>query len=286
MKPGLEIELTRQIFKPGEEVSGQIHLRTKTPIRIRGLVVSLQGEEILGANSITRSVVFPILNQERVFLSKSASGAVPEEIELVGIERPYVEATSVSLPIGFEIPADCPPSYASEVLRCHYYVKGRLDIPWGRDLIEKMHITVVSAPLGEECKPVEMNLEQDGLKVKVEIEKDRYLAGETLGGYLQMECTPGQAPSRIRFELRAVERSTEEDFPFSRVIWSRVREDTLEDINAGEILGSFEFSIPNDVPFSYVWNSFRVDWIFEVTFLTARGQEFKISREIDVHRPI
>lgn len=282
MKTSLDIDLTRQIFRPGEEIHGKVYLHTDRKPKIRELIVSLQGEEMLGANSIARSIIRPIINEKVVFLKNRDGMEKFEGNGATGME-------TASFPITFKIPEDASPSYASDTLQCSYFIKGRLDLADAFDVIEKMRITIVPYTQDDAPPhPVNILLEEENLKINVELEKDVLLAGETLSGSLQMEHIPQKAPTQVNFELRAQERSTEEKFQFKRTLWNLTKEVPLKDldIDTGYTLAKFEFPIPLDVPFSHKWRSFEVRWSFRVSVSTYDGRELKIEKPLQLKRII
>jgi hypothetical protein len=287
LKTTLEIELTRQISRPGDEITGHLHLIADSRLHARELTVSLQGEETVGANSINRSIIIPLVNEQRSFLSdKNAPGSqVPRAAEAA--EESCQGQEKMCFPITFKLPDASPPSYASEIFKCLYFIKARLDIPWARDIIEKMHITVVPyETIGHQGKPAELFIERENLKVKVHIENDSLLAGDSLTGTFYMEHVPQEAPRSVNFELRALERSLEESYPFSRVLRSFTREIPLIDIDTGYTMAHFEFPLPADAPFSYRWNSFELLWEFSVIIKTFEDEELKVEKQILIKRMI
>jgi hypothetical protein len=287
VKTTLEIELTRQISRPGDEIAGTVHLAAEGKIRARELTVSLQGEETVGANSINRSIIIPLVNEQRSFpLEKNAGdGETPQ-----GSDNPQECLSShdrFCSPFTFKLPENIPPSYASDIFKCLYFVKARLDIPWGRDMIEKMHITVVPyEPISQESRPVEISLERENLKIKVDLERDSLFAGDSLAGTFYLEHIAEEAPRLVNFELRAEEHSLEESYSFSRVQWSLTKDVPLKDFETGYTMARFEFPTPADAPFSFKWNSFEVFWEFLVTITTFDDEEVKISRPILIKRMI
>ncbi|MDQ7821884.1 MAG: hypothetical protein RDV48_03720 [Candidatus Eremiobacteraeota bacterium] len=277
MKSTLEIELDRQIFRPGEHITGKIHFNLQEKLTIDKIILSLQGEEILGANSITRSVVMPLVNEQHVVLSRDE-----------GQHESIPEGTPPSsFPIEFRIPDTLPPSYASEVVKCLYFIKGQVSIPWARDIIEKMHITVIPyAPREKPPEPVALVLEEESIKMRIELEKDSLMAGETLTGSLSMEYIPQEVPEEISFEIRAREKSLDESYTLDRTIWSLTRESSIKDEQTGYLVANFEFPTPPDAPFSHRWNTFEITWEFRVTVRTFNRKELSLEKSLTVNRLI
>src|SRR5258707_784783 len=98
MKPELDIEIDRQALYSGEPVSGRVTI-TGQP-SYKALTITLQGEEVLGANNVVGSLVFPILDL-----------ATRCEDKVAGF------------PFEFTLPEEAPPSYSSQDVRCQYVVK-------------------------------------------------------------------------------------------------------------------------------------------------------------------
>lgn len=283
MKTSLDIELERQIFRPGEEIAGTIRLTTDKKVAYREMSISFQGEEILGAHSFLRTKILPFVNEKKVVLPVPGK----EEPHRAHHEQGAYETESVSFPISFKVPSDAPPSYSSDAFRCIYCIKGRLTLPWAFDVIEKIHITVVPYMEGQkEDEPPVLSHEEDNLKIRIELDKGSMLAGDTMTGTFYMEHIPEEAPRLVSFQLKAQEHSMEEDFPLLRTIWSIQREVPLTDVDSGYTMAKFEFPVSEDAPFSYRWHGFEVIWSFCAIIQTFDGRELELDKGFTVQRII
>jgi hypothetical protein len=286
VKRTLDIELMQQIFRPGSEIAGHVHLVAEKNLRIKEFIVSLQGEETVGANSINRSIIIPLVDEQKAFITGEAESEAPHPSE--GNQALSCdEHDRFCFPLVFKLPENSPPSYASEIFKCLYFIKARLVVPWARDIIQKMHITIIPyETISREGKPASLALEESNIKAKVDLEKDSLLAGDALSGSFYMEHIPEEAPQLVKFELRAEERSLEESYDFSRTVWSINKEIPLKDVETGYTMAHFEFPTPADAPFTFRWNSFEVLWEFSVTITTFHDKELKIVQPILVKRII
>jgi len=283
VKTSLDIELDRQIFRPGEEINGTIRLNTDRKLVYREMSVSFQGEEILGTHSFLRTKILPFINEKATFLP----GHDKNEPHQSHHDQSSFETESVSFPISFRIPRDAPPSFSSDAFMCIYCIKGRIALPWAFDLIEKIHITVVPYMNGqiEDELPV-LSHEEDNMKIRIELDKGSMLAGDTMTGTFFMEHISEEAPRLVSFQLKAQEHSLEEDFPLLRTMWSIQKEVPLTDVDTGYTMAKFEFPVPEDAPFSYKWHGFEVVWSFCATIHTFDGRELELNKAFEVKRII
>jgi len=283
VKTSLDIELDRQIYRPGEEIAGTIRLTTDKRVTYKEMSVSFQGEEILGAHSFLRTKVLPFINEKTVYLPVPGK----DESQQSDHEHGSFETESVSFPISFKVPSDVPPSYSSDAFRCVYFIKGRLSLPWSFDVIEKIHITVVPYMQSErENEPPVLSHEEENLKIRIELDKGSMLAGDTMTGTFYMEHIPEEAPRLVSFQLKAQEHSLVDDFPLLRTIWSIQREVPLTDVDTGYTMAKFEFPVPEDAPFSYKWHGFEIIWSFCVIIHAFDGRELELDKGFTVHRII
>ena len=136
-----EIELDRQVVQAGDEILGWITVQGED---VESVEVAFQGEEILGANDISHSLVLPVADEK---LKLDAKGDLTRhEFRL-------------------KVPDDAPPTYASRDIRCQYTVKASVKRGfWRRKMIRKLHVTVLPAlPEGLIAMPEELEVEHDNL---------------------------------------------------------------------------------------------------------------------------
>lgn len=259
----LELTVDRQTLRPGEGLAGTVELRGY-PRGIK-VTVSLQGEEIVGANHLFRSYVLPLVEQTHQFESSG------EKVQ--------------SEPFTFELPDKVPPSYASWDLRCQYFLKARAR-PRLLEEISRLHLTVL--PPDDpwiEVNATEMVVENNGIKLLAQVDSPHITTGDQVRGELLMsqEEAAAQLPERISFRLAAIEESKVSDY--RKVLWvqSHDIEPTQEAVLP--INGFFEFPVDETAPFSGEWNLFRVHYGLRVGLTPAGGgREERQSLPIQVYR--
>ena len=259
----IDLAVDRQTLRPGEGITGTVELRDY-PKGVK-VTVSLQGEEIVGANHLFRSYVLPLLEDSYTFQSTG------EKVQ--------------SEPFSFNLPDKIPPSYASWDLRCQYFLKARAR-PRILEEISRLHLTVLPpADPWLEANSKEMVVEKGGVKLIAHVEAPHVYTGELVRGelLLSQEEANAQLPERISFRLAAIEESKVSDY--RKVLWLQSHD--IEPTNAAEmpINGFFEFPVDETAPFTGEWNLFRVHYGFRVGMTPAGGgREERQSLPIQVYR--
>jgi hypothetical protein len=276
MSASLDIELTRQVFRPGDKVEGTAMVNPGRQVNLKELTLSLQGEEVVGAASLARTKILPLINEVHT---------IPLSHMEEGVSRG--DGNTFHYPLTFTLPANAPPSYASDAFKCSYYIKGRIDIPWAFDVIEKLHITIVPyEPGAEEKAAEEFSFEEEGLRGRIELEKDTLLAGDTLTGVLHLDYTLDETPMAVELQVHAQERSLLPGYPLTRTIWRSTRDLEIKDVDTGYTMVRFEFPIPADAPFSHRWNIFEVAWELLVTIGSPDKKERREVKPLTIRRMI
>lgn len=259
----LELTVDKQTLRPGEALEGTVEVRDY-PKGVK-VTVSLQGEEIVGANHLFRSYVLPILEEVQTF---ETSG---EKLQ--------------SFPFKFELPEKLAPSYASWDLRCQYFLKARAR-PRILEEISRLHLTVLppNDPYPE-ATSVELVVENAGIKLMALMETPHIYTGDLVYGELALsqEQPEARLPDRISFRLAAIEESKVSDY--RKVLWVQAHDIEPTAAAAVPIQGFFEFPVDATAPFSGEWNLFRVHYGFRVGLTPAGGgREERKSLPIHVYR--
>ncbi|MBI3926752.1 MAG: hypothetical protein HY319_14525 [Armatimonadetes bacterium] len=269
MRPNIELDIDRQTLRPGDELSGVLSVSGVG--QHRGFSLSLQGEEVLGADNIVRSYVLPVLDEKLVALE----GGDP------AIAEPH--------PFFFLLPADTPPSYSSQEFRCQYCLKARVRSGW-RDTIQRYHLTILPPQTAEEAQPEdgahELVLEEEQLKLTARLERTSIPTGGRMAGTLVLSRTGESAPppGRLTFRFAAIEEATEPGYYYRKVLWLGTHEVQPEPEAEFPIGGYFEFALPDDAPFSGEWNTFKVHYGFRVGMILPSGRHVRQSLPIRVYR--
>lgn len=285
VKTALEIEVEKQVYYPGEEIKGSllIHGDPKKPCRARQVLLTLHGEEILGAESLTYSWVTPFLKLQ-TFLHPADKTFCPDlRAGTRGGEFNPMEIYG-EFPFSFFLPEQSPPSFPSPNVQCRYLLLARLDIPWSRDLISKLHLTIL--PRYPEAAPsdsAEAEFSDGEVRLGLVLDKKCITREESLRGSFEIIFSPAEPPEKIFFEVKAAVRGLE-DKDFSEVIWSEEKEVSPGKQDSSSAAGTFEFFIPRVAPFSGRWNSFRVEWQFVVRLLMPGDRVLALPLSFEVRR--
>lgn len=256
----------RQAVHPGEPVEGQIELTELS--QIKSVTVSLQGEEVLGANNIVRSFVLPVVDERKVYQAEDISEG--------------------KFSFCFTLPEDAPPTYASRDVRCQYSLKVHIQRKgWARDLIRRYHLAVLPRRTDAPgSAPTELILEEGAIKLSARLDQISLSTGQALGGSLLLETTQDNTPlpSRLTFRFAAIEESIEKGYHHREVLWLATHDVEPEEELHLPITGFFEFPIDREAPFSGSWNTFKVHYGFRVGMFLPGGRHIRESLPIRVYK--
>lgn len=257
----IELELDRQTLRPGEVLSGRV-LGPGRPGE--QLTLSLQGEEVLSAANIAFSYVLPIVD-----------------------ERLEVRPTPEGSPFSFTLPDHAPPTYASQELRCQYFLKlRRLGGLLGRETIRRFHMSVLPPEPEPEPEPLALNLTHSPVSVDVQLDRTNLCTGESLTGELLISRTDESAPlpRQLSFRFAAIEEAVEPGYSHRAVVWLETHDVIPDPELTFPIKGMFEFPIPEGAPFCGEWATFRVHYGFRIGIKLADGTDVRESAPINVYR--
>lgn len=273
MRADVDLYVERQSVMPGEEIRGRVTVSGISTYK--SLSLSLQGEEVLGAGSLVRSFVYPVLDEVRNF------GAP-------------IQASDFVQPFAFRIPETAPPSYASRDLRCQYFLKARLQMGGrmglgrlGGDTIKRLHLTVLPSDADAAAgRSRELVLDEGGVRLVAVLDDVSVRTGESLRGHLQLhrDGEDTELPTRLTFRLAAIEESLAPSYTHREVLWVQTHDVEPNPDMEFPIEGLFEFPVPEDAPFSGDWTSFRIHYGFRVGMNLRGGRQIRESLPIEVHR--
>ncbi len=261
-----EIELDRQVVQAGDEILGWITVQGED---VESVEVAFQGEEILGANDISHSLVLPVADEK---LKLDAKG------ELTRHE------------FRLKVPDDAPPTYASRDIRCQYTVKASVKRGfWRRKMIRKLHVTVLPAlPEGLVAMPEELEVEHDNLHLIARLDQNVVLTGEPLSGTLFFDTKDDSAklPTRLSFRFASIEESTSRGYSHRHVLNLDTHDIDVDQELKLPFTGFFEFPITEHAEPSGTWNLFKVHYGFRVTFYDHEGKDHRASTTVRVVRDL
>lgn len=259
-KTVLEMNLTRQVFFPGELIEGYVEFYSPKNINAKKFSVSLHGEEVFGADSLTYSVILPLHKDEKIF----GDGLLKNG----------------SYPFVFHLPEDLMPSYASQEVKCSYYITSRIERQGAHfDIISKIPITIIKKFPDKIRKNIMIGFIDNNIKLDIKIERLPVTTGDTIKGTINFEYLPEEAPESISIFVKAREKGTDEDNAYEKIVYNPPEEEIFLDVGAStESYGNFAFFIPNWAPISGVWNNFEICWEF--------GIRVKLNEDLQIENTI
>lgn len=268
----LSIELDRQVYLPGEDIAGKIIFESSGAVKINNIHLSLYGEETLGGKNFWYLFAVPLINEKRVLYATQADR---EDITIKKGEYPFT----------FTLPAFCPPSFESANFGCHYTLAAKADFGMGREMVTKLHISVVQnilfLPKPEE---IEFGISNEELLWKIFLEKDRCFIGDKIRGNFYLEHSPGYPPKNMTVEISAVGMAFDKNFPLHETVWTNSRQIEIKPEMKSSAEGVFSFDIPDFVPFSGIWNTFKIYWVATAHLTAEDGKTYESSAYFDVYK--
>ena len=259
-----EIELDRQVVQAGDEILGWITVQGED---VEAVEVAFQGEEILGANDISHSLVMPVADEKIALDAKS---------ELTRHE------------FRLKVPDDAPPSYASRDIRCQYMVKASVGRGfWRRNMYRKLAVTVMPAlAAGLTAMPEELEVDHDNLRLLARLDQNVVLTGESVTGSLLFEKKTDDAPlpKKLSFRFASIEESLTDGHAHRRVLNLESHDIDVDPELQLPFTGFFEFPIRHEAEPSGTWNMFKVHYGFRVAFYDQDGNDHRQSTMVRIVR--
>ncbi|MCK4777415.1 MAG: hypothetical protein KAS39_03490 [Actinomycetia bacterium] len=145
-KGDINLKIEKTHFSPGETITGAVSLKLKKPQKAKGFSVIFYGEE-------------EINEYDEQGMQKTDRNKVYEFAHSLDEEKEYQAGEELSYNFEIKIPADilmgtqAPEGVLGKIAQVakymsgrrgiiYWYLMARLDIPWGRDVIKKIKITV------------------------------------------------------------------------------------------------------------------------------------------------
>lgn len=262
-----DIDLDRQVLQPGDELLGWL---TMDDPEVESVEVVFQGEEILGANDVLRRYILPVVDEKQSVASRG------------GLHRHEFR---------FVVPAEAPPTYASQDMRCEYSVKAIVKRGgWRRAMIARMHVTILPTTQREDLRalPEELEVEHPDLHLIARLDHTIVLTGESVSGTIHLDRKNAEArlPTKLSFRLAAIEESTDKYFPHREVLSLDTHDVDVDQEMTLPLVGDFEFPISSTAEPSGTWNTFKVHYGFRVVLYDHTGKDYRRSTFVRVLRDI
>lgn len=260
----IDISLIQGALRPGDVLSGVISIDGPGEPLVH---VTLQGEEVLSANSMAFHYVLPFF--EAATTVDCSKG--PGEFRLT-------------------LPESLPPTYFSQDLRCLYVLKARRKgaasfLGFARDAIHRLDIPVLPAPCHPELQQHWFVLKGGGVELEVRLDNIQVEPGQNLTGELLIRRPQqGPLPKELSFRFAAIEESIKNGYSHRKVMSLQTRDIVPEEDLDYPVQGYFEFPVPLSAPESGTWNTFKVHYGFRVGMTLADGSQVRESLPILVSR--
>lgn len=261
----LELEVVQAALRPGDTLAGLVRIAGAGD---RWVQVTLQGEEVLSANSMAFNYVLP-------FFEVSTT----------------LDCSQGPADFHFALPEQLPPTYFSQDLRCLYQLKARRKGAPGllpgfrRDAIRRIQIPLLPAAVDPSQQQHWFVLKGGGVELEVRLDQVEVEPGASLTGELEVRrAGDGPLPRLLTFRFAAIEEVTQKGY-FHRQVLSLQTQDIEPDSEMQlPYRGLFEFPVPNDAPTSGDWHTFRVHYGFRVGMTFPDGQAVRESLPILIQR--
>lgn len=272
MENSISIELKKQLYLAGEEVSGKVLLDLSRPAKLNNLYVILKGEEILGLRNFWFAVNVPIL-KEKVSLYQNK-----DETEDMQVKEGEYD-------FSFTLPSFSPPSFKSANFGCQYTLTAEGDLGFVKKVSSVTHITVVpdimSYPKNSEK---EFGISDDKILFKLFMEKEYFFINDMIRGNYYVEYPADNPPVDITFEISALAQSLDKNYIFNEKIWSNKKKIMIKPKDRSSVGDNFFFNLPSTLPFSGIWNTFKVYWMINAIVTLAGGETYITYAYFDVYK--
>lgn len=272
MEGSISIELEKQLYLAGDDISGKVILNFPKSSGINNLYVTLKGEETLGLKNFWYAVNVPIVKEKRVLYIKKED---KEDLKIKEGEYQF----------SFTLPPFSPPSFKSANFGCQYTLTAEADLGIMKKITATTHITVVpnilSYPKNAEA---EFGISDDRVLFKVFLEKEYFFINEMIRGNYYIEYPSDNPPVDIVLEISAMAQSLDKNYIFNEKIWSSKKKITIKPKGVLTVGDNFFFSLPEIVPFSGTWNTFKVCWMINAVTTMFSGENYMAYAYFDVYK--
>lgn len=270
MENSLSIELSKQLYLAGDEVLGKVLLNLLKPHKLNNLYVVLKGEESLGLKNFWYAVNVPIVKEKRALYANKQ-------------EKENIEISEGEYPFSFILPPSSPPSFKSANFSCQYALNAEADLGITQKISTTAHITVVpNITFYPKATEKEFGISNDKILFKIFLEKEYFFTADVVKGNYHIEYPRDNPVTEITFEISAMAQSLDKNYIFHEKIWSAKIKSEIKLKNAAG--DNFYFSLPEIVPFSGIWNTFKVYWMITSIATLRSGETYMTYAYFDVYK--
>lgn len=206
------LSLDTDVLLPGRLVAGMVRLAARGPVRARGLIVTLRGEERWRYEATTVGADGTMHTERRT----GTADMPPEPVQASG---PLSLAAGETRDLPFQLPAPPlgPPTVVAEMVSVTWSVEARLDVPGGFDSSIEVPVRVAQPvallragviPVGEFALFPAADAGDGRLTGSVALDPLPLCAGAAFGGRVTLRSAAPVSVRGIRGELRVHVKAT------------------------------------------------------------------------------
>jgi hypothetical protein len=281
----IAVELQREVFLPGETVSGTVHLQIDKPVNAREIRLDVEGVEHTfitvshGKSSHTYHERNHIIKTRITFQHN------------LDVQSQELEQGYYNFPFEFVIPPKGLPSYHGRNVKITYTLKARVDIPLWFDIKDEKEFYVVRnrEDLRRYNKPIHfqsenyLNLEDSKPGFYVEFPKIGFYAGKSIEGTITLCNMQTCKIRKIEMRLIGIEHAKAAKYQRNYKRTKYESELFTDDIIEAMPM-RFNFPIPKSAFGSYEGKYSNFRWAFEVQLDIPLKFDVKARCPIEIFR--
>jgi sporulation-control protein spo0M len=270
-----DVQLQKQVYVPGEEVTGTVYFSVDAPMSYRSAKVSLIVKERteFACGKATFREEKKLVNQEHPI-------SFPKD------EKGKIKPGEYDIHFSFALPQGLPLPYEGTNGTISYAVVAHIDIPYGVDVDVPREFSVrstsrqssqtepVSAVSGDVQDPNESI-------VTFSLERDEFSQGENIEGRYTYRNQESKTIKNIKVHLKCKEMATAHEQTVKANLLSLVSKIPVRSKSL-QGQGSFSIRIPEDAPRSFDSSLISVLYTLSVSLDIAMGLDVQASATIGV----
>jgi hypothetical protein len=305
------IELQKQVYSLGEEVSGVVHVSVDKPVSQRNSAIFLIGKErteinyqrtvqpsgtqqigigaaVQGYQRIVQPGSTPQMQQTRTETAVQESEFLRQQyaMPLPTDEKGKVAIGEHSCPFRFVLQQGLPPTYQGAHARIQYLIEAKIDVPMGVDVRQESQFSVVS-PGQQPYQSAPLNAysnswgNQQSAGISFTIDRGQYGRGEVVSGKCLFRNPSSKDLRKIDIALRWVESAIAQNQRSTIDVMKQVFQVPVGG-RAFQGEAPFSINVPGQAPPTYEGRLSNVRCFVSVSMDIAMGLDVTASQTISI----